>query len=56
MPVPSLNEAITCAIQGNAQVEQAWGMTQMQIDQLLQGQANLQQLNQQLLAVLQQQQ
>ena len=31
-------------------------MTQVQINQLLQGQADLQQLNQQLLAVLQQQQ
>ena len=34
----------------------AQGMTQAQINQLLQGQANLQQLNQQLLAALQQEQ
>ena len=50
-----LSEAITGALQGNTQAQQAQGMTQVQINQLLQGQANLQQFNQQLLAVLQQQ-
>ena len=51
-----LGEAIINALQGNAPAQQAQGMTQVQINQLLQGQANIQQLNQQLLAVLQQQQ
>ena len=37
-------------------MQQAQGMTEAQISQLLQGQADLQQINQQLLAVLQHQQ
>ena len=51
-----LSEAITGALQGNAQAQQAQGMTHAQINKLLQGQTDLQQLNQQLLAALQQQQ
>ena len=49
-----LSEAITGALQGHSQAQQAQGMTQAQINQWLQGQADLQQLNQQFLAALQQ--
>ena len=51
-----LGKAITGTFQGNAQAQQAQSMTQAQINQLLQGQADIQQLSQQLLAALQQQQ
>ena len=36
-----LSEATTGALQGNAQVQEAQGMTQKQINQLFEGQANL---------------
>ena len=36
-----LSEAITCALQGNTPAQQAQGMTQEQINELLWGQADL---------------
>ena len=49
-----LHAAINGALQCNAQVQQAQGITQVQVNQLLQGQLDLKQPNQEIVAVMHQ--